>query len=444
MKKKGGVILGQGADTCVFSPKVSCSTDTEDITGETQGEFVSRIVLAQSREHILQQDAFEIIKQDLAAVNRPDLMKFFLFGASYCQPKTTDGDFKGTACKFKDSQGNIQRSIATPIDANSQAYINIVTPKYDKDIEKAGVLTESQQKTRKGIYDLMTTLTYINNSDNIVIHFDAHFGNIGWKGDQIILTDWGRVKFNNTLNAGIRIKDKPYAQFFYPITLLEELQRVSLVPYFTVIASIWDILAILGSAVKFHILGSNDAGDFVMKIFDLVLLASPKSGGDINSLQKELNLNTNLLQIKKETIQKMQPNNPLRKTVEEKIKFIESKIQEIQSEIDAQSQSPAITIPEFKEKLRNEIDNLFKVTPPAPLTTPAVEPPEALSPTDLKLIQTDLFQSTSTNSLALSPDTPKQGGRRKTRKLLQKRTRTHNIHKQTVRHSQRKGKKTTK
>jgi hypothetical protein len=428
LSKKGGAIIGKGADTCVFSPPVACSGASTNITGE-QADSVSRIVETSGGEHQLQTLTYNLIKTELEGKGKSDLLKFFLFGSSYCQPNTTDADFVDKECKFK------TYTLSKTNKPNSTLYTNIVTPKYDSDIEQKGVLVKSQDITRKAIHDLMTALTYINEK-TIVAHNDTHFGNIGWRGDQIILTDWGRVKIGNTflkyVNDRVTVDYKQYSQHVFHVFLkFDEDKIFDEYDYERdngiVLARVWDILGILGSAVKYRIVSSQSATDFFSDIKELLKRTLPRnkrSSFGLDKLEK-------LVEISKQAIKRLQEDKTISEQVRKRdIAAEETELQDYLHEIEDLNKIKnfvPLSYADFTTTLRTKIDELFAKNTPVPLPTPAVEPPEALSPTDLNLIQADLFQRSSSSTIGSLAVTKSEGG------SFQKRTRTHNVHKQPVR-----------
>lgn len=399
MKKKGGEIIGKGAGTCVFKPKVACNGESTAITGETEGDFVSRVVLASENEHLLQKVAHDRIKQDLDSAGKSDLLRFFLFGSSYCTPNTKDEDFLFVddyeSCVINGTEVSIKRK------PNNNNFVNIITPTFDKDIVSKDLygryigeelFQEPIETTKKGIRDLLLALTYINKS-GIVIHFDAHFLNIAWKGEQIVLTDWGKVQTDEKmLNENIKFIEKKYPltdryrsyktfpQLAFTIDVYNHYKdKVD----FQAIAFVWDILAIVESADVLRLVKKEDATKFRKTVINLLDKLIKK---DLSKYEKSLQEKEALV-----TTLKQDPNqagNALIVLLENEIRMLKSLINQ-----------PSLTLDDIREPMRTAINDLF---------------------------------STS-------------GGRRKTRRtLFQKRTRTHNIHKQTICNRQRKSRKTTK
>ena len=271
--KKGGKILAQGADTCVFEPEVACTGDKVEITGDNQGPFVSRVIPEVEHEHTDQKKAFAKIKADLqndTEDDRNDVLAHFLFGSFYCTPNTTDNDFKDnhgySDCDFDDGD----RVISRHNKPNNPQHVNIITPKYEGDIANRNGLIRSKEDTKGGLYNLMVALTFIN-KERVVVHFDAHPGNLGWKDNRIVLSDWGRVKFYRDECYLSERHEQNFKQFFYPIKLLKKLNRFKTEYKMTKdVAVVWDILAITRTAEHFGLVNTSNAETFLNTVVSLV------------------------------------------------------------------------------------------------------------------------------------------------------------------------------
>ena len=271
--KKGGKILAQGADTCVFEPEVACTGNKVAITGDTQGPFISRIIPEEEHEHINQRNALASIKADLqndTVDDQNDVLAHFLFGSFYCTPNTTDDDFRDvhgySDCNFDDGD----RVISRHNKPNNPQHVNIITPKYKGDIANRNGLIRSKEDTKGGLYNLMAALTFIN-KEHPVVHFDAHPGNLGWKNNRIVLSDWGRVVFHQEECYLSERYEQSFKQFFYPIKLLKKLNRFNIFYKMTKdVAVVWDILAITKTAEHFGLVTTSNAETFLNTVVSLV------------------------------------------------------------------------------------------------------------------------------------------------------------------------------
>jgi hypothetical protein len=151
--------------------------------------------------------------------------------------------------------------------------INFITPKQDKDLA-------DDPRTPQLIYDqlpkLLHAVAYLNNEG--VIHGDAHFGNVAWIGDRLVLHDWGRSfigveGFKNFISGygldtpEVRERLGKYQQWRRPCEMLttcpiklkdDETSRRFI--------KIFDTLAILGSAEDSRFVTKEKADKFSRQV----------------------------------------------------------------------------------------------------------------------------------------------------------------------------------
>ena len=228
----GGYFLAKGADTCVYDPPVKCIRGTQE--GEIPpGEYVSRIVPAIKDEWEAQQIVKEkiesfapvIANNRLARVylgDRP-LTAYFNFASAVCQPNFTGAD-------LIDKNGNPKAcGKYNQIGPENRAQ-NLITPKQGIDLVDTKELTPAiVDELRKYFHAVL----FLNSMD--VAHMDAHFGNVAWMGDHLVMHDWGRIvidlyEFKGDLlkyrmdNPEVRqgmIERGKYLQFVTPCAVLE-------------------------------------------------------------------------------------------------------------------------------------------------------------------------------------------------------------------------------
>lgn len=243
--QKGGALIGQGADTCVFSPPVSCRPGTE-IPPEPlpPGEYVSRLI---SRDNTELEKQFAVGD----AINRIDemypdinILRYTNFATMACAPLLKQeelADEDGEYCQPRNQP---------PLDnaARQSEFINLVTPKQDEDVQMPVIvdgviqidpvtgkhrytISRPLEVTLAAMHPMMIAVAALNSEG--VVHYDAHAGNISWMGDRTVLHDWGQAKSEAEYRVTFferhaatplsRTHMKKYPQFFIHMFIFDQL-----------------------------------------------------------------------------------------------------------------------------------------------------------------------------------------------------------------------------
>ena len=187
--RRGGYILAEGADTCVFKPKVDCEPGTESAP-IPPGEYVSRIVDVSEREHKRQREVKEIVDESTVFLNKLPVAtgylgdrpfsSYFNFAVAWCTPKFKPEDFKDNAGQ------DASCKLITP-DENPSYMANMITPEQGDDLKRLevtpGLMVELERLFHAAAYLAVAG----------IVHFDLHFGNIAVIDDHLVMHDWGRV-----------------------------------------------------------------------------------------------------------------------------------------------------------------------------------------------------------------------------------------------------------
>jgi len=176
---KGGKLIGQGSYTCVYDPPVDCADGTPIPPGN-----VSRVVPEDSDEPEIQQR----VKDALTKLD-VKYQKNFNFLASICEAKFKQEDLE-PECKVKDLKDKTL--------PGSTKLKNLITSKQDSDlVDHEGDFIKNIDVTSAGLRDLFDAAIEMNSLKVQVFHRDGHSGNIAWKGDNIVLHDWGLAKIGD-------------------------------------------------------------------------------------------------------------------------------------------------------------------------------------------------------------------------------------------------------
>lgn len=170
---KGGLLIGNGNNTCVYNPPVDCTDDSP-----IPPNHVSRIVHPDSVEPDIQTQ----IKAALAHMD-PKYLKHFNLATKICRAKFKPEDL-AEPCSVEALQ-HLVKSGPTNL-------INILTPIQDSDINRKtdGKFYKSPRVTKAGFKNFLHALVEMNSYSVQVFHTDAHIGNVSWKGPDIVLHDW--------------------------------------------------------------------------------------------------------------------------------------------------------------------------------------------------------------------------------------------------------------
>jgi len=218
---RGGVLIGQGADTCVYSPKIDCVPGTQTPDTIPDGDYISRVTNKKTidGEEVVNQAE---VKQAIHRIqeNYPDkeIEKFFNVAVATCTPLFKDSDTV-RPCAANNNK----------IDTSGQKddKVNFITLRQNEDVRESN---RSNSETLPQLRKLFHAVAYLNNEN--VIHTDAHFGNIAWMGDRIVMHDWGRAAIGikgfkdfvdgwGLLNPKKRKKNKEFVQFKGPCEIME-------------------------------------------------------------------------------------------------------------------------------------------------------------------------------------------------------------------------------
>jgi len=190
--RRGGAFLAQGADTCVYKPFVKCLPGTMTPGVPPEGDYVSRVtnkVTDDGEETVNQQEVKEAIDRIQKKYPDKEIKKYFNVAVATCTPIFSESDilsiprFSGDVPRSCNATDN---EISTP--GTKSDKVNFITPVQDEDISRN---KHPIPETRAELQKLFHAVAYLNNEN--VIHTDAHFGNIAWMGDHIVMHDWGRA-----------------------------------------------------------------------------------------------------------------------------------------------------------------------------------------------------------------------------------------------------------
>jgi hypothetical protein len=262
---KGGAFLAQGADTCVYKPVVDCVPGTQDPAGALPpGNYVSRIVDIGSEEGMNQRtvkDAIAHISDKLRGDplagrylgGRP-LASYFNVAVATCTPVLKAEDVFDGADNWCENQAGLDLS------GRKNGKINFITPAQDEDVYKLPNHPRVAEELRK----LFHAVVYLNNE--LIVHTDAHFGNVSWMGDHMVMNDWGRtalgvagfkkfIEHYNLRDDASRRKMKMGEQFELPCRIMDlcpirlEYDDTSLR-----FMKFWDVASMSGGAMDLKVL----------------------------------------------------------------------------------------------------------------------------------------------------------------------------------------------
>jgi len=286
---RGGKFLASGADTCVFNPKVACANDSTRIFSKPgrKPAFVSRITY----------DAFEVDRQrELVQIlhkistAQPDIYTYFNLADSVCTPAFVPSD---------------QQEKCNVLDTTHPGLQNLITPKQDATLYKT-IEAGDPKKTPAFIADslrkVMLAMTYVN--EHNYVHADTHFGNLGWRGKQLVIFDWGRAisslaSFKDNLKAyskrdlSGRLHLKSYSQHMYPYAMVDDVRAtIDTMPdaTFLLFMRLWDTYGLLGSVYSHKMIPKMDIEDMLDEMKVLLRANPPPSPDDVSkALRTQIN-----------------------------------------------------------------------------------------------------------------------------------------------------------
>jgi len=190
--RHGGAFIAQGADTCVYSPQVACVPGTQTPEVLPPGDYISRVVNKKTEdgEEVSNQvEVKEAIRRIQEKYPDKEIEKFFNVAVATCTPLFKDSDIRS----IPRSAADVPRSCSANYNEIKTAgpypgKVNFITLRQNEDVgrsqrPKAEILAQLRK--------LFHAVAYLNNEN--VIHTDAHFNNIAWMGDHIVMHDWGRA-----------------------------------------------------------------------------------------------------------------------------------------------------------------------------------------------------------------------------------------------------------
>lgn len=191
-RKRGGVRIGQGTETCVYKPPIACK-DGRAIPPNT----VSRII--KTSDELVKQTQ---VKEALKKIKAKWLPYFNLFVDS-CRPVNFKPEDLTVPCD------NIK------LNAGDVDVVNLFTTVQDHDILNSdGTYFKDQATTHEALKNLLHAVIELNSQPVQVFHRDAHYGNIAWMNEKLVLHDWGfAVVGDKQMLDSLSISDSATNQF---------------------------------------------------------------------------------------------------------------------------------------------------------------------------------------------------------------------------------------
>ena len=177
LRMKGGILIAQGADTCVYDPVVDCAPGSKPVP---PGDYVSRLVRKDDKEVANQTQVKEAIDRIQKKFPGKSIASQFNVAVAQCNPVLKESDLKSSIGRYCSARQRRLDAVEKSID-----YVNLITPRQELDMYKL-----PKEFVYQTLPDLLHAVAYLNNEN--VIHSDAHAGNIAKMGDKLVLHDWGR------------------------------------------------------------------------------------------------------------------------------------------------------------------------------------------------------------------------------------------------------------
>ena len=281
--RRGGAFLASGADTCVYSPQIECAPGTQVPAEIPPGDYVSRVAadVGDAKDELSNQAEVK------AAIHRiqqkypgKDIETFFNVAVATCTPVFKDSDLLGLP-RFKGDRPRPCAAINNVINTPGQKddKINFITPRQSEDLI---ISKRPAEEVRMALRKLIHAVAYLNNEG--VLHTDAHFANISWVGDRLILHDWGRALVGV---EGFKKWVKRWAEGFDD--MLEKRRRKRIIRGVTKVCQLvescpvkladddtshrfmkfYDVVSIVGKALSFKYLNEYYVDQFMMALQDL-------------------------------------------------------------------------------------------------------------------------------------------------------------------------------
>jgi hypothetical protein len=176
--RKGGAFLASGSNTCVYDPPLECLDGT---TVDDPSKYVSRVVYGD--EDLNAQKMVKAIVDEVEAKYPGKVRNHFNFFEKACKKfEVKESDIhnkEGMYCEV--SEFGIS-------EAETISYLtNIITPKQGEDVYYKKQVKRKVELLPE-LFELMRVLAKI---EGRFVHMDLHFGNIAWKGDKLVIHDFG-------------------------------------------------------------------------------------------------------------------------------------------------------------------------------------------------------------------------------------------------------------
>ena len=240
--RKGGAFLASGANTCVYDPPLECLDGT---TIDDPSKYVSRVV--QGDEDLEAQKMVKGFVDEVEAEYPGKIRNRFNFFEKSCsnfEVKESDvSSNKGKKCSIDDFNISKPEKITH--------LTNIITPKQEEDVFSKGQISRPKNVVVPELYELMRVLARI---EGRFVHMDLHFGNIAWKGDKLVIHDFGIAESREKFKERFRdfIKNRTNDKFKYALNYVQ-----------------WKTGVVIGYSAGVKI-GVNQAVEDLSRVFDIL------------------------------------------------------------------------------------------------------------------------------------------------------------------------------
>jgi len=240
--RKGGAFLASGANTCVYDPPLECLDGT---TIDDPSKYVSRVV--QGDEDLEAQKMVKGFVDEVEAEYPGKIRNRFNFFEKSCsnfEVKESDvSSNKGKKCSIDDFNISKPEKITH--------LTNIITPKQEEDVFSKGQISRPKNVVVPELYELMRVLARI---EGRFVHMDLHFGNIAWKGDKLVIHDFGIAEPREKFKERFRdfIKNRTNDKFKYALNYVQ-----------------WKTGVVIGYSAGVKI-GVNQAVEDLSRVFDIL------------------------------------------------------------------------------------------------------------------------------------------------------------------------------
>jgi hypothetical protein len=189
---KGGAFLAEGADTCVYDPPVACAIKSKEPADmRVPGKYISRVtdtVTQDGDERVNQKIVKDAIHEIQLKYPDKEIEKFFNLAVAVCTPRfVMDDIFRGPRFEGDQPTSCGAQEVEPDVGINKDK-VNFITLRQEEDLNRN---KHTKPETLSALRKLFHAVAYLN--DENVVHTDAHFGNIAWMGDRLVMHDWGRA-----------------------------------------------------------------------------------------------------------------------------------------------------------------------------------------------------------------------------------------------------------